>query len=133
MANKLKKILFFLLSATLFPAAAHAYDFVNSTGLNTTAQATGHTSQPLFGSQGSLEYGIAVILNVALSFLGVVFLILIVFAGVKWMIAKGNDEKVKMAKEILEDAIIGLVIVAAAYAISYFVLGSFINNLQIFQ
>ena len=113
--------------------ARAAYDFTNSTGLNITAQATGHTSQPLFGSQGSLEYGIAVILNVLLSFLGVVFLVLIVFAGVKWMIAKGNEEKVTMAKEILEDAIIGLVIVAAAYAISYFVLGSFINSLNILQ
>ena len=135
MRQKIKKLFwFFIPGVLLFPQITRAaYNFIESTGLNTTAAATGHKDQPLFGAQGSIEFGISVILNVILSFLGVVFLVLSVYAGVKWMIAKGNDQKVTEAKDLLADAIIGLVIVSAAYAISYFVLGSFINSLNILQ
>ncbi len=37
------------------------------------------------------------------------------------MIARGDAEKVKKAKELIIDAVIGLIIVLAAYAISVFV------------
>ena len=61
------------------------------------------------------------IVGVGLSLIGVVFFILALYAGFTWMTALGNTEKVTKAKDILEAAIIGLVIVFAAYAISSFV------------
>jgi RsiW-degrading membrane proteinase PrsW (M82 family) len=57
----------------------------------------------------------------------VVFLILIIYGGILWMTAAGNEEKVKKAKELITEALIGLVIVLAAYAISYFVLNQLVN------
>lgn len=57
-----------------------------------------------------------------LSFLGVIFILLTVYAGYLWMTARGKEEKVEEAQSILTNAVIGLVIIVAAYAITYFVL-----------
>lgn len=60
--------------------------------------------------------------GVALSVLGVVFLILIVLAGIKWMMAQGNQDKTVEAKNAIIHALIGLVIVVAAYSIVQYAL-----------
>lgn len=57
-----------------------------------------------------------------LSFLGVIFILLAIYAGYLWMTARGKEEKVEEARSILTNAVIGLVIIVAAYAITYFVL-----------
>ncbi|OGF25674.1 hypothetical protein A2303_06765 [Candidatus Falkowbacteria bacterium RIFOXYB2_FULL_47_14] len=62
------------------------------------------------------------VIQAALSFVGVVFLILMIYAGYTWMLARGNDQQVEKAKNLITAAVIGLIIVLAAYAISYFVL-----------
>jgi hypothetical protein len=61
------------------------------------------------------------IVALVLSFVGIIFFLLVLFAGLRWMTAFGNSEKVDQAKSIMEHAAIGLVIVLAAYAISIFV------------
>ena len=45
------------------------------------------------------------------------------------MIAQGNEKNVDQAKNIITDAIIGLIIVASAYAISYFILNVVMQGL----
>ena len=65
---------------------------------------------------------IAEIIRVVLGFLGVIFIVLIVYAGFVWMTSAGNEEKVKKAKDIMVAAIIGVAIVLLAYAITYFVI-----------
>ena len=67
---------------------------------------------------------IANIISVILGFLALIFLVLTIMAGFKWMTAGGNDEEVKKAQTSLKNAIIGLVIVLAAYAITYFIFNS---------
>ena len=64
------------------------------------------------------------IVGAALSFLGAIFFLLILYAGFLWMTAFGSSEKADKAKSILEHAAVGLVIVLAAYAISRFVFSS---------
>jgi len=61
------------------------------------------------------------IIKTALSLLGVIFLILTIYGGYKWMIARGESKEVETAKDIITRAVIGLIIVLAAYAITYFV------------
>ncbi len=61
------------------------------------------------------------VVNAVLSLLGVIFIILIVYAGIKWMTAGGNEERVKEARTTITRAIIGLIIVAGAWAIMIFV------------
>jgi uncharacterized protein YggT (Ycf19 family) len=64
------------------------------------------------------------IITSVLSLMGVIFLVLMIYAGFNWMTARGEEEKVTKAKDTLTRAIIGLIIVLAAYAISYFVVSS---------
>jgi hypothetical protein len=58
------------------------------------------------------------IVAVVLSFLGVLFLLLVIYAGVLWMTAAGDPKQIQKAKDILTAAVIGLVIILAAYAIT---------------
>ncbi len=62
------------------------------------------------------------VISVLLSILGVVFLILMVYAGTIWMTAGGDGKKVEKAKQILINAVIGLLLTLSAYAISTFII-----------
>ena len=61
------------------------------------------------------------LINAFLSLFGILFLILMIYGGYKWMLASGREDEVKSAKDIIRSAIIGLIIVMLAYGISYFV------------
>ncbi|MBU1164522.1 pilin [Patescibacteria group bacterium] len=62
------------------------------------------------------------IISYLLSFVGVLFIILIIYGGYMWMTARGNDEQVEKAKKLIIRATIGILIVLSAYVITYFVL-----------
>lgn len=62
------------------------------------------------------------VIQIALDFVGVIFLILMVYAGFLWMMARGNEQRIEKAKTLIEAAVIGIVIVLASYGISVFVL-----------
>ena len=64
---------------------------------------------------------VAVVIQGALGLLGIIFLIIMVFAGYRWMTASGNEESVKTSKQMITRAIIGLIIILMAYAITYFI------------
>jgi len=95
------------------------------TSLNTTAQQTGHAradgSAAYFGSKDPVQI-VGAVIKILLSFLGVIFLVLLIYGGYLWMTARGEEALAKKAKDIIKNAIIGLVIVLAAYAITNFVM-----------
>ncbi len=62
------------------------------------------------------------VIGVALGLLGVILLGLLIYGGVLWMIAQGEEKKVKDAKETIKNAIIGLVIVVVAYTLAGWIL-----------
>ena len=64
---------------------------------------------------------IGTIINGFLSLLGVFFMILVIYGGFQWMNARGREEEIQKAKDIVRSAIIGMIIVMSAYAIAYFV------------
>lgn len=94
------------------------YNFSEDSGLDKTGAAAGYD---IGDSAPTLESYISRIITIIISALGVIFLALIIYAGITWMTAQGNEEKVRKAKELLTESIIGLIIVLAAYAISFFV------------
>lgn len=53
-----------------------------------------------------------------LGFTGLIMILLIIYAGFLWGTAAGDDSKVKKAKNIITAAVIGLVIIFSAYAIT---------------
>lgn len=60
-------------------------------------------------------------IRVGLSLLGVIFIILILLAGYNWMTAAGDEEKITKASKTIRAAIIGLLIIVAAFAIWMFI------------
>jgi len=62
------------------------------------------------------------IINISLGLLGTVSLVLMLYAGFKWMTAGGNDEQTKEARKIIMAATIGLAIILSAYSLSNFII-----------
>ncbi len=69
-----------------------------------------------------LKATIASIINLILSFLGVLAVLIILLGGFKWMTSQGSSDKVDEAKKLIGEGVVGLVIIFAAYAIASFVL-----------
>lgn len=67
------------------------------------------------------------IINVVLTFLGVVLVIFIIMGGFYYMTAGGDDTKVDKGKKYIINGIIGLVIILLAYAITNFVVSRLIS------
>ncbi len=75
------------------------------------------------GFSGAVETPdlIASIIKTALSFLGIIFIVLMVLSGYQWLTAGGNEDAIKKAKSRIINAVIGLAIVILAYSITAFV------------
>jgi len=84
------------------------------TGLEESAKRAGLEVQ-------SPGVAIGVILYFILGFLGVILLIVIIYAGFLWMTAGGDEEQVRKAKAWILNGLIGLVITILAYAITNYV------------
>jgi|GEM_PF-769001 len=61
------------------------------------------------------------VIGIVLSFVGLIFLILIIYAGFTLIFANGEENKVTSARKIITSAVVGLVITLAAYGIAYVV------------
>jgi uncharacterized membrane protein YjgN (DUF898 family) len=72
--------------------------------------------------KGDLQTTAAKLINAALGLLGLVAVVIILIGGFKWMTAMGAEDKVKTAKNLIIQGVIGLIIVVCAYAIAQFVI-----------
>ncbi len=126
-----------IISALLFSLALSNAVLAESTGSSgggSQQLLTGETANKLktqdnaflaaagLGTNVSLGQVVSYVIKFVLSLLGIIFVILIIYAGFMWMTAAGNEEKITQAKKTMASATIGLAIVLAAYAITYFVI-----------
>lgn len=65
------------------------------------------------------------VINTGLGLLGLVFLGYALYAGFKWMTARGDSKAVDEAKNTIKNMVIGLIIIMSAYAITNFVMSQF--------
>ena len=70
----------------------------------------------------AFNVGLVIIVNFLLSLLGIVFFLLMVYAGYLWMTARGNEEQIEKAKKITKEAIVGLLIIVLARIATEFIL-----------
>lgn len=73
---------------------------------------------------------VARIIKIALGFLGSIAVILIVLAGFKWMTAAGNEDKIAESKKLMSAAVVGLVIILMAFALTTFLIDSVIGAIR---
>lgn len=98
------------------PAFAQGTDALSSANSNAAAVATsaGLPSTDLFTIIGR-------VINVVLGLTGVILLSIMLYAGYLWMTSGGESEKVEKARTMIKNAIIGLLIVVSAFAITKFI------------
>ncbi len=61
----------------------------------------------------------------ALGFFGLISMIMIIYGGFRYLTAAGSEENVDKAKDIIRQAIIGMVIVILSYSLMVFVINTF--------
>lgn len=116
-------ILFVFFSFALTPVAFGAQTGLEGrTGVDLEQMDNSFISNSGLGTKASLAEIISEIIKILLGFLGVIFVVLFIYAGFLWLTSAGNEEKISKAKAIMTAAIIGLAIVLAAYSITYFVI-----------
>ena len=93
---------------------AYAVDY----GLVATTDAAG------LSKEGSIVTIIGNIIGNGLALISVLFFIMMVYGGVMWMTSRGKEETSKRALDVIFAAIIGIIIVLSAYAITTFIFKS---------
>jgi hypothetical protein len=78
------------------------------------------------GTNAGLMVVIGTIVQAVLSLLGAIFIILMIYAGIVWMTASGNETKVEKAQGMIKTSIIGLIITLSSWAIWSFIFTNFI-------
>ncbi len=91
-------------------------------GLNTAVQEAYGGGNKVNVNEGTFTQGLVIIINNLLTFIGILFFLLIIYAGYLWMTARGNQEQVEKAKKITREAVIGLLIIILARIFTEFIL-----------
>src|SRR3989344_5219574 len=107
-------VLFFILAMPAF-ALDTGLEFGRFTGL---------------GSQ-DIRITIMKIVRIVLGFVGIIAILIILYAGFVWLTSGGNAEKIDTAKRILRNAVIGLIIIFSAFAIVSFIISQLESALGI--
>ena len=114
----------------LFPGSVLAQT-EETTGLKAAFPLAKDIAEETYKTDQNLNAVLSNVVGIILSVIGGIFVIFIVYAGYIWMTAHGNEQKSSKAKEIIIQSIIGLIVIIAAYAISYFVIKIFSAQIDI--
>ncbi|MFA5211607.1 MAG: pilin [Patescibacteria group bacterium] len=117
-----KRFLFFTGVILVFVGFFVFFNFVfaDSYGLDSAQKSSGIQ----IGEMTSIENVVARVLSTALTFLSVIFFLLIVYGGGRWMIARGNSDEIQKAQDTIIMAIVGVIIILGANALVNFVFTS---------
>lgn len=86
---------------------------------------TGRVSELNRGAgERDLQTLIGQIIGTALSLIGLIFFILTVYGGFLWMTAHGEEGQIETGQNTIKAAVIGMIIIFSAYAITQLVLNS---------
>lgn len=100
----------------LAAAGGAAIALLAPTAVGAISTPTGAFSN-LTGANGAIQ----TIINLLVGVAGTILVIMLVIGGIRYLTNAGNEEEVGKAKKLLIDAIIGLIITLAAYAIGTYV------------
>ena len=113
--------------ALLQPAGAIFTPGAPSAALNQTA---GQTVIGANTDQNRVFDTIGKVVNVLLGLLGIVFFLIVLYAGYLWMTAQGDTDKVGKAQTMMTQGVIGVIIILSAYAISNFAISQLLTASQ---
>lgn len=126
MKNRFRTMLAaFCLSLSLASGAQAA--FLSENAIQSMNENTSVVQKSAGYEDTTLGATVGMIIKAFLGVLGMIFIILLIIAGFNWMTAAGEEEKIKKATATIRTAIIGLLIIVAAYSITYFVFDNLPN------
>lgn len=133
--NKLKQALGIIILTVLFVPALALTTAPMTPSANAEINLWGDTNyDPEIGKTAFEDFGdrdprviAGNVIKILLALLGVIAVVLILYGGFIWMTAMGAEDKTKKAKDLIGAGIIGLLVILAAYAITVFVLRSFLD------
>lgn len=123
MSKTLKQILLVSLMMVVGVTLASHIPMVFAQGFGTAADQPSAVAGAT-GGTGSIRELAVRIINYVLGFLGLIAVAMIIYGGVSYVTAAGEQSKVDNAKKVILYAIVGLVIVILSYAIVSTVLGA---------
>ena len=74
----------------------------------------------------SMSALIGQVVNVFLGLLGIIFIVLMLYGGYNYMIARGEEERINKAIDTIRRAVVGLIIIISSYAIWNLIYTNFI-------
>lgn len=115
----MKKILLFLslVAVLVVPGFVFALD-LGAGMAGGIAQQAGYSANT---TDTTFSETLGFVVRTILSFVGVIFISLMVYAGFLWMTARGDEGKIETSQNIIRSSIIGLIITIGAYSITAFV------------
>jgi len=115
-------LLFLCLAPVLVrPARASGLDDAVKGLDSSAAKAYGVSPSSGKGMITDIPSAVGTIVGAILAFVGVIFFILMIYGGFTWMMARGNEQEAAKAKDLIAAAVIGLIIVLAAYALTAYI------------
>jgi len=122
-----KKIKYILISGLLAVIIFPAMTLADNAALDKLGEVGSGEAGPYVKADATtISEIIGTAVSAFLALLGMIFLVLMLYAGYHWMTARGEEEKVEKAKDTITRAIIGLIIVVGAYAIWSFIFSNLI-------
>ncbi len=108
---KIVIISLFFISVLLLPFFVFSQDF----GMSETAAKSGYDTTP-----DNIYVTIGNVINTFFATIAFIFFGLTLYAGLRWLTARGKEEFIERAKATMEGAIIGLIITVLSYGIANF-------------
>ncbi len=107
----------FILAIFAIVLCVPIFVFSQGFGLEETAGKGGYDTAPrdVYSMIGNIT-------NAAFATVAFIFFALTVYAGLRWITARGKEDLIEKAKSTMESAIIGLIVVALSYTIASFVI-----------
>jgi hypothetical protein len=128
-SKKIFSVFFILLVVSIYgftqlqPVSASVWDSI----INKSEGGLEEIGDTVFGGEtpkNTIPEIVARIIKYLLTFLGIIFIALIIYGGFIYMTARGDSEAINNAKNIIISASIGLAIILASYSFTYFILES---------
>lgn len=118
----MKRIFALVMSVVAFSCLPFSFAHAQfDKSLDTLNSAVGPKAKVKTGLSDDLTGTIGTVVRAILALTGTIFLLLTIYAGILWMTAQGEEEKITKSKSIIKACIFGLIITLSAYSITYFV------------
>lgn len=121
-----KKLIFCLLTICFLTILLSPQIIFAELGVDTVRESLNVAAKDI----GEIEQGsnlpamLGQVINYFFAIIGVVFLVMTLFGGLRWMTAGGNEDKVKQGKTFIIGGINGIIIIFLAYAMVYVILAA---------